>query len=189
MSGEQELLRRVAVFAGLHVGPEGWRYRSFAAAILDLGILFPAAPWPGRRPQRAPGRCFDAATEYAEATGAIYVEGFAYAPALHQWPVFEHAWCLEPDGAVADPSLPDGHATHYLGIPNTHAFRRAEQTRRQCAPLLADAPHDFRTPPNEQLLEHGLPTEAIALLPVPSRAPGQTEHLGPLASDEGRPQL
>ncbi|MFB8290670.1 hypothetical protein [Kitasatospora purpeofusca] len=152
----------VGTFAGLRLGNDTWCFRSVAQMVLEIGMVWMPSPWPGDRPQWRPGRCFDAATEYADATQAIYVEGFVLVPGLTAWPVFEHAWCLR-DGKVADPSLPDGHAALYLGIALAPAFRAAEQARRAtCAVLLPD-PSDFRVGDNEQVLRWGLPEGAVSV--------------------------
>lgn len=151
----------VGTFAGLRLGDDTWRFRSVAQMVLEIGTLWPPSPWPGDRPQWQPGRCFDAATAYADATQAAYVEGFVLVPGLTEWPVFEHAWCLR-DGEVADPSLPDGHAALYLGIALAPVFRAAEQARRGTSAVLMADPADFRIGDNEQVLQWGLPEGAAA---------------------------
>ncbi|MEV7181025.1 hypothetical protein [Kitasatospora sp. NPDC093679] len=157
---EGTLLRWVDTFAQLQVGEEGWRFGSFAQAVRELGVLQPPAPWPGDREQWAPGRCFAAATDYAEATGATYVEGFVLVPGLTQWPVFEHAWCLR-NGEVADPSLPDGYAALYLGIPLAAEYRRSEQSRRGTHAVLTTDTENPWSLVNEDALRDGLPASAV----------------------------
>ncbi|MEV8097758.1 hypothetical protein [Kitasatospora sp. NPDC085879] len=105
-----------------------------------------------------PGRCFAAATDYAQTTGATYVEGFVLVPGPAQWPVCAHAWCLR-DGAVADPSLPDGHAARY-GIPLAADYGRREQARRGTHAVLTD-PDEPWAVVNEEALRDGLPAEAV----------------------------
>ncbi|WP_431676023.1 hypothetical protein [Kitasatospora sp. KL5] len=150
----------VDTFAQLKVGEEGWRFRSFAQAVRELGTVQPPALWPGDREQWAPGRCFAAAIDYAEATGATYVEGFVLVPGLAAWLVFDHAWYLR-DGAVADPSFPDGHAALYLGIPLAADYRRSEQARRGARAVLTTDPQNSWSLMNEDALRDGLPPAAF----------------------------
>ncbi|GAA4980817.1 hypothetical protein [Kitasatospora paranensis] len=166
---EGTMLRWVDILAQLQAGVEGWRYRSFAQAVRELGIMLPPAPWPGDREHWAPGRCFAAATDYAEATDATYVEGFVLVPGLTAWPVFEHAWCLR-DGAVANPSLPDGSAALYFGIPLAADYRRSEQARRGTHAVLTTDPQNPWPLVNEDALRHGLPATAV----LPRAAAGGT---------------
>ncbi|MFG2825307.1 hypothetical protein ACGFX4_38500 [Kitasatospora sp. NPDC048365] len=157
---ESTLHQWVNTFAQLLLGEDGWRFRSFAQAVRELGTVQRPSPWPGDREQWAPGRCFAAATDYAEATGATYVEGFVLVPGLMAWPVFEHAWCLR-DGAVADPSLPDGYAALCLGIPLSTDYRRSEQDRRGTHAVLTTDPQDPWSLVNEDALRDGPPAAAV----------------------------
>ncbi|MEV0193123.1 hypothetical protein AB0I39_31905 [Kitasatospora purpeofusca] len=170
---EATLRQWVDAYAKLRVGEDGWRFRSFAQAVRELGTLMAPAPWPRDREQWAPGRCFAAATDYAESTDAVYVEGFVLVPGLTQWPVFEHAWCLR-EGAVADPSLPDGTAVLYFGIALAHEYRRAEQARRGTHAVLTTDPQRPWSLVNDDALRQGLPEAAVLSgTGVPRHGPGQ----------------
>jgi hypothetical protein len=43
----------------------------------------------------------------------VYVEGWCYVEPM----IIEHAWCLDQNGQVIDPTLREGHASGYFGIP------------------------------------------------------------------------
>ncbi|MFB7379804.1 hypothetical protein [Kitasatospora purpeofusca] len=173
VEAEATLRQWVDAYAKLRVGEAGWRFRSFAQAVRELGTVQQPAPWPGDRRQWAPGRCFAAATDYAESTGAVYVEGFVLVPDLAQWPVFEHAWCLR-EGAVADPSLPDGSAVLYFGIPLADGYRRAEQARRGTHAVLTTDPQQPWSLMNDEALRRGLPEAAVLSgFGVPWGGPGR----------------
>jgi hypothetical protein len=131
-------------------GAHGWRYRSFAELVLDAGRVFdrPAAagvdpvPPVWRGPERA---CFLNASAWSTEAGLPYVEGWA-ATALMVVGV-EHAWCLDANGGVLDPTWPAALGTVYLGVAVSAEYRR--QVR---APGLFAA-----HPPGMALLRDGLP--------------------------------
>ncbi|MEU9413713.1 hypothetical protein AB0E08_49655 [Streptomyces sp. NPDC048281] len=133
----------------------------------DHGVFHEPAPWThGGRHQ--PGRCFKNASEWAEQAGFTYVEGFVLVPSAAPFSCFEHAWCLTDDG-VADPSLPDGAAIGYAGIPLTHAFRREQQALRGTDAVLASDPKNPLAGVNEAVLRTGLPPHAVAERCGPAR--------------------
>jgi hypothetical protein len=139
-----------------------WRHPTFADLVLELGTEFQPVDWPGSRRQGPPGRCFANATEYAEATGAIYVEGYVLTRNIPHG--FEHAWCATQAGAAIDPSIPDGGALAYLGVAVAPDYQRAQQVRRgttavfTCDGIFCEY--------NEVALSRGVPADAVAVLPT-----------------------
>ncbi|MER7805378.1 hypothetical protein ABTX71_34300 [Streptomyces parvulus] len=157
----RELKRWVGLYQQLGVGETSWVYRSFADLLADHGHYQAPAPWVHGGKQR-PGRCFETASRWAEQEGWLYVEGLAYAPSAAPFSCFEHAWCLTADGLVADPSLPDGVATGYLGVPLTRAFRRQQQAARGTSAVLVSDPVNPFAGNNDRVLRTGLPEHALA---------------------------
>ncbi|MFJ5071624.1 hypothetical protein ACIQC7_34930 [Kitasatospora sp. NPDC088556] len=180
-AAEQKLRQWVDTYARLHSGNDTWRYRSFAALVAEFGVIYHPSPWPGDRPRGRPGRCFEEASRYADATGATYVEGFVLvSDAPLMFPVFEHAWCLTAQGAVADTTIPDGGALLYLGVPLHAAFRRAAQARRRTWAALTYDPDNLQADVNDVVLKAGLPPGALALPNTPAPPLGEP---GPLAQE------
>ncbi|MFI6313219.1 hypothetical protein ACIBEK_24225 [Nocardia fusca] len=90
---------------------ESWVHRSFADLVAARGRFFPTAPWPILEPHPSrQGQCFQAANEWADRQGWVYVERFAFLPAAPAFISVIHAWCLAEDGHVADPALEDDQA-------------------------------------------------------------------------------
>ncbi|MER5326569.1 hypothetical protein [Streptosporangium roseum] len=77
---------------------------------------------------------------------------------------FDHAWCVNArDGHhVIDPTLPDGWASAYVGVPLSGAYRRQQQARRGGAAVFTVDPGGWQD--NAAALRDGVPT--AALLPV-----------------------
>ena len=157
-------LRMLARAADLEPRPHtaAWRYRTFAALVLDQGRLFlPDGPVDGDD-RRESGRCWANATTWSTEAGLIYVEGWATIEALPFGT--EHAWCARPGQPYAfDPTWPPGAATCYLGLPVDPAWRA-----RIDAPQLLSIVHDT----GKTLLRDGLPqaARAEAGLPIPTAA-------------------
>lgn len=146
---------------------------SFADLVLTHGSDYAPAPWPaGAHPQRM-GDCFAAAQEWADREGWTYCEGHALTddPLLG---AIEHAWCLTPDGRVADPAAPDGRILAYRGLPLTDAYRRA-QNRDGTAVITYG--RDLLTGPNTAVLRDGLPPDALVTAPPfrTARTPSTTD--------------
>ncbi|WP_146051047.1 hypothetical protein [Streptomyces noursei] len=144
----------------LRVGDSSWAYRSFADLVAEHGVFYSPASWPLSDEQQ-PGRCFKAARECSERTAWTYAEGFVLAPSAAPFIVFEHAWCLTGDGRVADPSLPDGMAEGYLGIPLSGKFCREQRGLRATDAVFASDPSNPLTGINDYILRVGLPQHAV----------------------------
>jgi hypothetical protein len=154
---ERQLLEGVERERQLEIGKEGWAYRSVAELVLDHGRFFAPARWPLDEHPGREGDCFAAAHEWADRTGWTYVEGSVLAPDS-LFSVSDHAWCLTPEGEVADPALPDGIAAAYLGVPYTDAFRRSFPERHGDA--LVTFARNLLLGCNLTVLREGLPADA-----------------------------
>lgn len=107
--------------------------------VAKLGMNFKTAPkleWVELGP---PKNCFENATLFAVGRNLAYVEGFI---AVHGVPI-HHAWCVNFQGDVIDPTIPDPERWEYFGIPMSIDFvlDTAEQT--QMYGVLDN--HKFRT--------------------------------------------
>ncbi|MFJ2397353.1 hypothetical protein ACIOTI_31945 [Streptomyces sp. NPDC087843] len=142
------------------MGDTSWSYRCFADLVADHGRFYRPALWPMTDPHQ-PGCCFRAASEWADRAGWTYVEGFALVPSAAPFVVFDHAWCLTQQGQVADPALPDGMATGYLGIALDAGFRREQQRTRATDAVFVSDPSNPLAGVNEQILRSGLPKGAL----------------------------
>ncbi|MGI5372680.1 hypothetical protein ACQEV2_00065 [Streptomyces sp. CA-251387] len=135
-----------------------------------MGSYRPPSPWT-HGGQSQPGRCFAAASEWAERAGWAYAEGYALVRAAAPFTCFEHVWCLTDEGLVADPALPDGAAAGYFGIALSHRFRRQQQLARGTDAVFVSDPKNILVGINEQLLRSVLPDQALSvpgMLPVRS---------------------
>lgn len=156
---EERLIAMLRQYAAVYDGNgdrPGWAYRSVPHLLLEQGRLFTPAPRAGDVPALPASLCYANAAMIARAyDGLIYAEGVAL---LADQPVqLEHAWCVQPDGTVADPTWDDGAAAAYLGLPITDV--RLWPIDGQA--LLADFAR-FRP-----LLENGLPDGALARIGRP----------------------
>ncbi|MER5891317.1 hypothetical protein ABT160_46575 [Streptomyces sp. NPDC001941] len=156
----QKTMRRdLELYRQLALDPS-WRHPTFADLVLEHGHWYPPAPWPnGQAWEHMPGRCFEAAHTWADRAGWTYVEGYALVPGTWPLATIEHAWCLTPTGQIADPALPDGYATAYLGLPLTDTFREARQPGRDA--VLTCGSNLFLGA-NTDVLRAGLPPHALA---------------------------
>ncbi|MCZ1012140.1 hypothetical protein [Streptomyces lydicus] len=135
-----------------------FEYPTFADLVLAHGCDYAPAPWPAGAHPRLLGDCFTAAHRWADREGWTYCEGYALA-ADPLTGAFEHAWCLTPDGHVADPAAPDGWTLAYRGIPLTDVFRRAHVRDGDAVITFG---HDLLGGPNIAVLRDGLPDAALA---------------------------
>lgn len=80
--------------------------------VLRHGQPFSAGVRPSYIKQRPQKECFKNSLELALETGLTYVEGYTFRiiPILH-------AWCIDEDGTVLDPTLRDQEQLEYFGIP------------------------------------------------------------------------
>lgn len=147
----------------------GWRFRSWAALLLECGRVF--EPPPADRAvvpaawRQAPGRCYVAAATWAIGADLPYVEGWAATEGLGLLGT-EHAWVAGSDGAAWDPTWWPGEGTAYVGVPFTPAYRHAH-----LRPALLHPGGDGK---GLALLRDGIPADALAeagrpIPPLPER--------------------
>ena len=103
--------------------------------MLRHGRAFAPAPLPGDYRRGTPTYCFANAGALAKKklSRLTYVEGYATAiiPVLH-------AWCVDPDGGVVDPTWDDGVGVAYFGVAFATDFVRRRQNRAKGLSLLDD---------------------------------------------------
>lgn len=136
--------------------PAGWAYYSPEDLLLTLGHWGIPALLPQDRPRGPEQMCYANASSYSETYNLTYVEGYGLTTIGY---TFAHAWCVDDQGHVHDPTWPDGTGMAYLGIPfsTTYIQEFNEQFGNAC--LLHDAHVD-----GHRILREGLPTDA--LLPI-----------------------
>ena len=121
----------------------------FMRFMLDNGKDYAIGPdtFAGRREAR--GRCYMNATLLALETDLTYVEGMMSFLGV----VIDHAWCVNADGVVIDPTLePHDDTGDYFGVPFLTDYVRAAALCNGYYGLLGD--HSRKTKP--KLIELGL---------------------------------
>lgn len=93
--------------------------------VADSGRTFIPEVRPDWLTLRTPKQCFQNSLHLSLETGLTYCEGFIFKII----PV-HHAWCIDDDGKVYDPTISDQHTIPYFGIPfdSDFAFRAAEES-------------------------------------------------------------
>lgn len=86
--------------------------KNFYQFVLDHGKEYTGRRLPSDYRQRTPKECFKNAAELALETGLTYVEGF-----LFRFVPIHHAWCIDENGNVIDPTVMDPQDCEYLGVP------------------------------------------------------------------------
>ena len=97
-------------------------------------------PLPTDVPPGEPKACFHNAQMLAmNRPDLLYAEGFA-----HSIITTEHAWCVDIEGNVVDPTWPNPEAVEYLGVAFRSDFvARRLLEREKSGPLLNDRQSDF----------------------------------------------
>jgi hypothetical protein len=131
-------------------------FHSFEEAVLGYGRPFAEALIPAARQQGPMKRCYRNALTAAfgsrgRATVLTYCEGFAMPVSLGI--VVEHAWLVDPQGRVIDPTWDDADDCGYVGVPLTLQHMAKSQRRGFYGHLWVTY---------AQLFEHGLPEGALA---------------------------
>ena len=91
--------------------PADHKYCCAEDFVLQNGQLYVPKPFLLDTTHRTPKECFCNATHLALETGLTYVEGFAF-----RIIPFLHAWCVDDDGNVYDPTLQDSDTVEYYGV-------------------------------------------------------------------------
>lgn len=92
--------------------------RNIYAFVGQHGREFHVAVRPWHMTMDGEKQCFKNATLRMISENLIYCEGFVF---VHGVPI-HHAWCLDPEGRVVDPTIPDQERWEYVGIPMQYDF-------------------------------------------------------------------
>lgn len=118
--------------------PAALRWPNHAALVLALGRPWAAAPRPPGIRKGRPRQCFRNSFLLAERRpelGLRYCEGYASSdlgiPTLH-------AWCVDPDDQVVDPTWPEPAEGAYFGLALPLDLVRATVVRTGCWGVLAN---------------------------------------------------
>ena len=87
------------------------------ALVLQHGQEFKGVSRPDWCVRGTPKECFKNALHLSMETGLVYVEGFVF-----RFLPIMHAWCIDDDGTVIDPTIDDPQDCEYMGIPLTTEF-------------------------------------------------------------------
>lgn len=94
--------------------PDGWAFGTYERFVLDRGAAMIAAPRPRGVRKGCDRDCFRNALHLALSRPSLqYVEGFACA---FGGIVTEHAWCVDKDGVVVDPTWREPDLATYYGV-------------------------------------------------------------------------
>jgi hypothetical protein len=156
------LAHQLEVYAGTFLVP-GRRYGTLVELVLDLGTWHTAAPLPAElQSWRGPdGACYINSARLADAMPSLrYVEGFANPGLAHSLPL-EHAWCVDEQDVVHDPTWEVNGDCAYLGVPLRPGFRAEalQRPRRFPSTQILDVYAD------PSLLFEGVPVRAVAWPP------------------------
>lgn len=112
--GVTNFLKALATMTeSIHELPDGWSYVSYERFVLERGVWHEAAPLPDEIRRGELGNCFANALRLANSHRHLtYVEGYASSEFM---PV-QHAWCVDVDGTVIDPTWDDPQDRVYLGV-------------------------------------------------------------------------
>lgn len=88
--------------------------RSIYSELLKHGREFTAQPLPEDIERGTPRECFQNCLNIADGDTLIYCEGYALRPDLGI--LIHHAWCIDGDEMVVDPTWDDPETCLYFGI-------------------------------------------------------------------------
>jgi hypothetical protein len=112
----EQLQAMIDLRKGMHI-PSEMKYSCMEEFVLRNGQLYTPAPFTIETEYRTPKECFCNAFHLSTETGLHYVEGYAF-----RIIPFMHAWCVDDDGIVYDPTLTDSESVEYFGVKFSHEF-------------------------------------------------------------------
>lgn len=128
--------------------PTGERLAIPEELVLQHGRAYEAQPLPERYRRDVPKYCYhNAQTLAARSRGKLrYVEGYAMRADLGI--PMQHAWCIDEQDRVVDPTWIDPEKAEYFGVPFDMATVRKNRTRYDLSVLHTLIPQV--TPPREE---------------------------------------
>lgn len=100
-------------------GTKGYQYASIYELVADQGRYFTSQPLPPPFRRMRPKECFHNAATTAirhHELGIMYCEGYVNVLKNNIVPLL-HAWCVDHNGNVIDPTIGYQPHTQYIGIP------------------------------------------------------------------------
>ncbi|MCY7385812.1 MAG: hypothetical protein LH628_25255 [Microcoleus sp. CAN_BIN18] len=141
-------------------GKTDWKYRGFEELVLECGRVMEPKPLPKIIKQGQPRLCYANCKELAlKNHNLTYVEGYAMAQGVSI--PLQHAWLLDTDGYVIEPTWePPGCC--YLGIPLATAWikliwnsRKQKKCTDELSILQGNYLEDF------SIFKQGFPVDAL----------------------------
>lgn len=135
MELKERLEQESAGWRAMNANPGAWLMQEF---VVRKGRVYPARSLPSKFPKMEPRFCFsNAASLMKRRRNLRYCEGFAARP---DWPiVFHHAWVVDTEDGIIDPTLDDPTEYEYVGVPYTREqYRAAHGKKRTPALFLSD---------------------------------------------------
>ena len=157
----QQWLQQIATLQRSNTKASQFAYAGLEDLLLQLGQPYQPAPRPkGIRKGRIK-MCFMNSYRLSD-SGLFYCEGLAMA---NKVPIpVHHAWCIDQDERVVDPTW--NHGTAYFGVCFTHEYVHERARKTGCYGILGDwAFKDFM-----ELLREGIPEDAL-VKPVQATIP------------------
>ncbi len=150
------LEKQTQLMRKIHPNPD-WKYGGFEELVLNCGIEMKYAPLPKNISRGLPKSCYYNCFELLRKNlDLIYCEGYALDPDL-SLPLI-HAWLVNKNGEVIDPTWNDCNAA-YLGVPfNTEWFISLLRSRNREDCLAVFESNHLE---GYSLLKEGLPDKAI----------------------------
>lgn len=151
---------QAALIRKFHSKPD-WKYEGFEELVLNCGTLMKAKPLPRNIKHGSPKQCYWNCQELVyKRKNLTYVEGYAIAPEV-SIPV-AHAWLINPEGDVIDPTW-NPLGTVYLGVPfSTSWVKSFLESRRQRTNTQNFSIFEGNYLEKYSLLQNGLPSDAYS---------------------------
>ncbi|OGC89255.1 MAG: hypothetical protein A2W25_04305 [candidate division Zixibacteria bacterium RBG_16_53_22] len=138
MSDVVEYLKAVCLMRERMGKPDGWVYGCPEEFVLKNGRQWTPAPLPPDIPRMTVKECFrNAAMLALEHPELTYVEGYALSIISTH-----HAWCVDKEGRVVDPTWPEV-GTEYYGVPFDKAWLFRELHKMEYYGLIDDYRRNF----------------------------------------------